>query len=59
MRDETESWLNRVALGLPTQAATAREAHRNLMLTKAFDLSARLRRPIKLPIEAADDIYPD
>ena len=39
MRDETDSWLNRVALGLPTQHATAAEAH-NLMLTKALDLSA-------------------
>ncbi|MEI7531417.1 MAG: Gfo/Idh/MocA family oxidoreductase [Betaproteobacteria bacterium] len=57
MREETESWLNRVSLGLPTPAATAREAHRNLMLTKAFDLSARLKRPIKLPIDATDDIY--
>jgi len=27
MRDETDSWLNRMALGLPTQAATAAEAH--------------------------------
>jgi predicted dehydrogenase len=51
MRDETESWLNRVALGLPTQAATAREAHDRLMLTKALDLSAARRAPVKLPLE--------
>jgi predicted dehydrogenase len=51
MRDETESWLNRVALGLPTQAATAAEAHNRLMLTKALDLSAQRRAPVKLPIE--------
>src|SRR5215210_6056679 len=51
MREETDSWLNRVALGLPTQAVTAAEAHRNLMLTKALDLSARLKRPVKLPLE--------
>src|SRR2546425_959999 len=50
MREETDSWLNRVALGLPTQAATAAEAHRNLKLTKALDLSARLKRPVKLPL---------
>ena len=56
MREETESWLNRVSLGLPTQAATAAEAHRNLMLTKALDLSARLKRAIPLPISAADEI---
>jgi len=57
MREETESWLNRVSLNLPTPAATAAEAHRNLMITKAFDLSARLKKPISLPIEPADDIY--
>ena len=50
MRDETESWLNRVSLGLPTQAATAAEAHRNLMLTKALDLSARTGKSVRLPL---------
>ncbi len=57
MRDETEQWLNRVALDLPTQHATAAEAHNRLMLTKAFDLSARLKKPIKLPITAEQDVY--
>jgi myo-inositol 2-dehydrogenase/D-chiro-inositol 1-dehydrogenase len=50
MREETESWLNRVGLGVPTQHATAREAHNRLMLTKALDLSARRRQPVRLPI---------
>jgi len=27
------------------------------MMTKAFDLSARLKRPVALPIDAKDDIY--
>jgi myo-inositol 2-dehydrogenase/D-chiro-inositol 1-dehydrogenase len=54
MREETNSWLNRVALGIPTQHATAREGHNRLMLTKAIDLSARLKRPVKLPITAED-----
>ncbi|WP_244610674.1 Gfo/Idh/MocA family protein [Microvirga pakistanensis] len=52
MREETDSWLSRVSLGLPTQAATAAEAHRNLMLTKALDLSAKLKKPVQLPLEA-------
>ncbi len=51
MREETNSWLNRVSLGLPTQAATATEAHNRLMLTKALDLSAKLKQPVKLPLE--------
>jgi len=54
MREETEQWLNRVSLGLATQHATAAEAHNRLMLTKAFDKSARLRRAISLPIESED-----
>ena len=55
MREETEQWLNRLAMRLPTQHATAAEAHHRLMLTKAFDLSARLKRAIALPIGASDE----
>jgi myo-inositol 2-dehydrogenase / D-chiro-inositol 1-dehydrogenase len=55
MRDETESWLNRIALGLPTQAATAAEAHNRLMLTKALDLSARRKQPVKLPLAPEEE----
>jgi hypothetical protein len=50
MREETEQWLNRVSMRLPTQHATAAEAHNRLMLTKAFDKSARLKKAISLPI---------
>jgi hypothetical protein len=46
MRDETEAWLNRVSLGVPTPHAT--------MLTKALDLSARRRRPVSLPLSPED-----
>ena len=55
MREETNSWLTRVSLGLRTQHATAAEGHNRLMLTKAIDLSARLKRPVKLPIGAEDE----
>src|SRR5499426_3563225 len=55
MRDETESWLNRIAMGVPTQAATAAEAHNRLMLTKALDLSARRKQPVKLPLEPGEE----
>ena len=55
MREETEQWLNRVSLGVPTQHASAAEAHHRLMLTKAFDLSARLKRAVPLPITAQDE----
>jgi hypothetical protein len=54
MAEETVSWLNRVSLGLPTAAATVEEAHRNLMLTKALDLSAKRTAPVKLPLSEED-----
>jgi predicted dehydrogenase len=54
MREETEQWLNRISMGLTTQHATAAEAHHRLMLTKAFDLSARLRRAVPLPITSEE-----
>jgi hypothetical protein len=41
-------------MSLPTQHATATEAHNRLMLTKAFDLSAKLKRAVPLPIAASD-----
>jgi myo-inositol 2-dehydrogenase/D-chiro-inositol 1-dehydrogenase len=50
MREETEQWLNRVSQGHATQHATAAEAHNRLMLTKAFDLSARRKKAVQLPI---------
>ena len=55
MREETDSFLNRVSLGLPTQAATAAEAHDRLMLTKALDLSAKRKAPVRLPLKPDGD----
>lgn len=53
MREETTTWINRLLTGAPTQHATAGEAHRNLMLTMAMDLSARTGEAVKLPVDAA------
>jgi hypothetical protein len=58
MREETDSFLNRVSLGLPTQAATAAEAHDRLMLTKALDLSAKRKQPVQLPLEPNEENAP-
>ena len=55
MREETDSWLNRIAMGVPTQAATAAEAHNRLMLTKALDLSAKRKQAVKLPLEPGEE----
>jgi len=37
-----------------TPAATVAEAHRNLMLTKALDLSAKRKQPVRLPLDPKD-----
>lgn len=55
MREETNAWLTRLALGHATPHATAREAHDRLMLTKALDLSARRKQPVALPITPEDE----
>jgi myo-inositol 2-dehydrogenase / D-chiro-inositol 1-dehydrogenase len=55
MREETDAWLNRVAMGVPTQHATAAEAHNRLMLTKALDLSARRKQAVALPLEPEEE----
>jgi predicted dehydrogenase len=55
MREETNTWLSRLALGHPTPHATAAEAHDRLMLTKAMDLSARRKRVVPLPLTPEDD----
>jgi myo-inositol 2-dehydrogenase / D-chiro-inositol 1-dehydrogenase len=54
MREETEQWLNRISMGLTTQHASAAEAHNRLMLTKAFDLSAKRKKAIPLPITSEE-----
>lgn len=57
MAEETNAWLNRVATGRANHAATAREAHNRLMLTKALDLSARLKQAVKLPLSAEEEAH--
>jgi len=55
MPEETTAWLTRVSTGMPTQHATAREGHNRLMLTKAIDLSARIKCSVKLPITPEEE----
>ena len=54
MREETNSWYQRVSTGEATPHATAADGHRNLLLTMAMDLSARIGRPVSLPVETAE-----
>ena len=49
MREETNSWFQRIYLGQSTPHATAADGHRNLLLTMAMDLSAARGEPVPLP----------
>lgn len=55
LAEETQSWLMRLSTGMPTVHATAAEGHHRLMLAKAFDLSARIKAPVALPITPEDE----
>jgi len=54
MREETNSWLTRICMGIDTPHATAAEGHRNLLLTMAMDLSAKRGKEVQLPIDPAE-----
>lgn len=50
MREETNTWFQRIYNKKTTPHATAAEGHRNLMLTMAMDLSAKTGKEVSLPI---------
>ena len=49
MREETNSWYQRIYTGQATPHATAADGHKNLLLTMAMDLSAKRGQPVSLP----------
>lgn len=51
LREETNSWLAHLYTGLETPHATAAEGHRNLVLTMAMDYSAKIGKPVSLPVD--------
>ena len=55
MREETNSWYQRVYDGRRRRRTRPPPTgHRNLLLTMAMDLSARIGRPVSLPVETAE-----
>jgi myo-inositol 2-dehydrogenase/D-chiro-inositol 1-dehydrogenase len=50
MREETNTWLNRLSMGHSTPHATAADGHSRLMVTKAFDLAAQSGTTVSLPL---------
>ncbi len=54
MREETMTWFHRLTTGVRTPHASARDGHRNLLLTMAMDHSARIGEAVALPIAPED-----
>ena len=56
VREETNSWFQRLYMGQDTPHTTAAEGHQNLLLCMAIDLSAKRGERLALPLET-DDFY--
>jgi len=56
VREETNSWFQRLYMGQETPHTTTREGHLNLLLCMAIDLSAKRGEKLVLPLET-DDFY--
>lgn len=54
LAEDTQAWLMRLSKGVQTVHATAAEGHDRLMLAKAYDLSARIKAPVTLPLAPED-----
>jgi len=54
LREETNSWFQRIYSGKRTPHATAAEGHRNLLLTMAMDLSAKRGTEVALPVDPGE-----
>ncbi len=52
MREETNSWFQRLYIGSNTPHATANDGHKNLVMTMAMDASSKIGEKI----EISDDI---
>jgi hypothetical protein len=52
MREETNSWFQRLYIGSDTPHATANDGHKNLVMTMAMDASSKIGEKI----EITDDI---
>ena len=58
MREETNSWFQRIYTGQSTPHATAADGHRNLLMTMAMDMSARRGESVALPADP-DELMAD
>jgi predicted dehydrogenase len=54
MREETNTWFQRIYHNKNTPHATAEDGHRNLLMTMAMDLSAKRGKEVAWPVSAEE-----
>lgn len=56
MREETNSWFQRLYVGTETPHATASDGHRNLVMTMAMDASSKIQEKIEINDDIEEEI---
>ena len=56
MREETNSWFQRLYVGSDTPHATANDGHRNLVMTMAMDASSKIGEKIEISEDIEKEI---
>ena len=56
MREETNSWFQRLYVGSETPHATASDGHRNLVMTMAMDASSKIQEKIEINDDIEEEI---
>ena len=56
MREETNSWFQRLYIGSNTPHATANDGHKNLVMTMAMDASSKIGEKIEISEDIEKEI---
>ena len=56
MREETNSWFQRLYVGTKTPHATANDGHKNLVMTMAMDASSKIGEKIDITSDIEREI---
>ena len=56
MREETNSWFQRLYVGTDTPHASAEDGHKNLVMTMAMDASSKINEKIVIDDNIEDEI---
>ena len=56
MREETNSWFQRLYIGSDTPHASANDGHKNLVMTMAMDASSKIGEKIEITNDIEQEI---